>query len=158
MKSWKFLIAATTLTLVSSWSILAQTPNNVVLGTWKLNVAKSTFSPGPAPKSQTRIYESTPDGTKLTLRTATASGEVVSTGTYKLDGKPYPYSGSPDFDAIAVTPVSDMELTSNLMRSGKIVGHLSRVLSTDHKTLTVHETLTSASGSTVTETAIYDRQ
>jgi hypothetical protein len=23
-------------------------------GTWKLNLAKSTFSPGPAPKSQTR--------------------------------------------------------------------------------------------------------
>jgi hypothetical protein len=27
------------------------------LGTWKLNVAKSTYSPGPAPKSQTLNFE-----------------------------------------------------------------------------------------------------
>ena len=26
------------------------------IGTWKLNLAKSTFSPGPAPRSQVRTY------------------------------------------------------------------------------------------------------
>jgi hypothetical protein len=32
-----------------------------IVGTWNLNLAKSTFAPGPAPKSQTRIYtESAP--------------------------------------------------------------------------------------------------
>jgi hypothetical protein len=27
-----------------------------VIGTWQLNVSKSTFTPGPAPKSETRTY------------------------------------------------------------------------------------------------------
>ena len=36
------------------------------LGTWKLDVAKSKYSPGPAPKSLTLKFEATADGIKLT--------------------------------------------------------------------------------------------
>jgi hypothetical protein len=36
------------------------------LGTWKLNVAKSKYSPGPGPKSLTLKLEATADGIKLT--------------------------------------------------------------------------------------------
>jgi len=35
---------------------------DAAVGTWKLNVAKSTFSPGPAPKSQTRSYVESAQG------------------------------------------------------------------------------------------------
>jgi hypothetical protein len=45
-----------------------------VIGTWKLNLAKSTFSPGPAPKSQTRTYADSAQGTKLTIKTTAADG------------------------------------------------------------------------------------
>jgi len=34
------------------------------LGTWKLNTAKSKYSPGPAPKSLTLTWEATADGIK----------------------------------------------------------------------------------------------
>src|SRR5690606_8102782 len=34
-------------------------------GTWELNLSKSTFHPGPAPKAETRIYEIA--GTRLTI-------------------------------------------------------------------------------------------
>jgi hypothetical protein len=30
---------------------------NTSLGTWKLNLAKSKYDPGPAPLSDTRVYE-----------------------------------------------------------------------------------------------------
>lgn len=39
---------------------LAQAPS--ALGTWTLNVAKSTYDPGPAPKSQTTIQSGVPGG------------------------------------------------------------------------------------------------
>jgi hypothetical protein len=156
MKFWKYLIAGTTLAL--SVTVQAQTASNPVIGTWKLNLVKSKFDPGPAPKSQTRTYEATPDGTKITIRTVTASGEVVSGATAKYDGKSYPYVGNPNFDAIIPTVVSELESKSELMRSGKVIGHFSRVLSKDHKTLTVHETLTTASGVMETDIEIYDRQ
>jgi hypothetical protein len=47
-----------------------------LIGTWVLNVAKSTYSPGPAPKSETRTY------------TATARGFTYSSKGIDADGKP----------------------------------------------------------------------
>src|SRR5450759_393439 len=65
-----------------------------VIGTWKLNVAKSTFSPGPALKSQTRSYAESAQGTTLTIKTTAADGkESTATLTFKEDGKPYKHTG-----------------------------------------------------------------
>jgi hypothetical protein len=64
---------------------------DAVVGTWKLNLAKSTFSPGPAPKSQTRNYVESAQGLTVTVKTTAADGkESTTTLTYKEDGKPYP--------------------------------------------------------------------
>src|ERR1700679_1791822 len=79
---------------------------DAVVGTWKLNLAKSTFSPGPAPKSQTRVYSESAQGTTVIVKTTAADGKDSSTTlTYKEDGKPYSASGSPDFDMVSVTRV-----------------------------------------------------
>ena len=40
---------------------------DLVLGTWHLNVARSKFNPGPAPKSSKRTYELYRDGIKTTV-------------------------------------------------------------------------------------------
>jgi len=45
------------------------------IGTWNLNVAKSKFSPGPAPQSQTRTYAATDAGIALTVATTGADGK-----------------------------------------------------------------------------------
>src|SRR3974390_2060678 len=74
------------------------------VGTWNLNLAKSTFSPGPAPKSQTRTYAESAQGTTVTTKTTAADGkESTTTLTFKDDGKPYPVAGSPDADMVSVT-------------------------------------------------------
>src|SRR3979409_560045 len=80
---------------------------DTAVGTWKLNVAKSTFSPGPAPKSQTRTYAETPQGITLTIKTTAARAwwTPTATLTFKDDGKPYPVTGNSDFDMVAVTRV-----------------------------------------------------
>ena len=58
--------------LGSAFAVWAADP---VLGTWELNVAKSKYNPGPAPKSQTRIYEALPEGMKVTIKTVNADGQ-----------------------------------------------------------------------------------
>ena len=35
-----------------------------LVGTWKLNLAKSTYNPGPAPRSIVATFEATADGIK----------------------------------------------------------------------------------------------
>ena len=46
----------TALLAVGNAVVAAAPAADPVIGTWQLNVAKSKFSPGPAPKSDARTY------------------------------------------------------------------------------------------------------
>jgi hypothetical protein len=132
---------------------------DAVVGTWKLNVAKSTFSPGPAPKSETRVYSESAQGLIVAAKTTAADGkESSSTVTFKEDGKPYPASGSPDFDMVAVTRVDALTVNGTLMNAGATVGTGVRTVSKDGKTLTLAQKGTLANGTKYDEVAVYDRQ
>ena len=48
----------------------AQGPDSSI-GTWVLNIPKSTFNPGPAPKSESRTYVMVHQETKLTTKGTT---------------------------------------------------------------------------------------
>jgi hypothetical protein len=56
------------ITVLLSWRHLAAQDADPIIGTWVLNVAKSTFSPGPAPQSESRTYIMEEQKTKLTAR------------------------------------------------------------------------------------------
>ena len=132
---------------------------DAVVGTWKLNVAKSTFSPGPAPKSQTRSYVESAQGITLTVKTTAADGkETTTTLTFKDDGKPYAVSGSPDFDMVSVKRVDAMTVHSTQMKAGATVGTGVRSVSKDGKTLTFAQKGTHATGVKYDDVSVYDRQ
>ena len=82
---------------------LAAQSTDPVLGTWELNVAKSKFSPGPAPKSETRTYAMVGQEIKATSKGVDGNGKAV-TGEWTVvyDGKDHPMTGSPDADILAV--------------------------------------------------------
>jgi len=132
---------------------------DAVVGTWKLNVAKSTFSPGPAPKSQTRVYSETALGMTVAVKTTAADGKESSTTlTFKEDGKAYPGSGSPDFDMVAVTRVDALSVHSTQMKAGATVSTAVRAVSKDGKTLTFAQKGTHADGAKYDNVSVYDRQ
>jgi hypothetical protein len=132
---------------------------DTAVGTWKLNVAKSTFSPGPAPKSQTRTYAETPQGITLTIKTTAADGkESTATLTFKVDGKPYPVSGNPDFDMVSITQVDALTFHSTQTKAGAAVGAGVRTVSKDGKTLTFSQKGTHANGGKYEDVSVFDRQ
>jgi hypothetical protein len=50
---------------------------SALVGTWKLNLAKSTYSPGPPPRSQTATVQAEGQGLRITLDVIRAdSGHV----------------------------------------------------------------------------------
>ena len=74
---------------ISAWAA------DPTIGTWRLNVAKSEFSPGPAFKSEVRTYEESPEGVQVRIRTIEADGHSVTIEySANYDGKYYPVSGS----------------------------------------------------------------
>jgi hypothetical protein len=132
---------------------------DAVVGTWKLNLAKSTFSPGPAPKSQTRIYAESAQGMTLTVKTTAADGKESTTNlTFKDDGKSYPASGSPDFDMVSLKRVDALTVNSTQTKAGATVGTAVRTVSKDGKTLTFAQKGTHASGGKYDDVSVYDRQ
>jgi hypothetical protein len=130
-----------------------------VIGTWKLNVAKSTFSPGPAPKSQTRIYAESAQGIVLTLKTVAADGtESTASLTFKYDGKPYAVSGNPDFDTVSLKRVDALTVNGTQMKAGVNVGTSVRAVSKDGKALTFKQKGTHVGGMKYDDVLVYDRQ
>ena len=64
------------------------------LGTWKLNVAQSKFSPGPAPKSSTVTFKAAGQGVSAVIDGVGPDGAKVHWEyTANFDGKPYPVKG-----------------------------------------------------------------
>jgi hypothetical protein len=74
------------------------------------------------------------------------------------DGKDYPITGSPDFDALSARRVDPNTVESTQKRMGKAVGTTTRTVSKDGKTLTLVSKLTNAKGEVVNTTLVYDRQ
>jgi hypothetical protein len=89
------------------------------VGTWKLNTAKSKYSPGPAPMSATITYEETADGIKRTGESVLPDGTKTSFEyTAKYDGKDYPVTGSDTIDMIALKQINDRTTEATLKKSG----------------------------------------
>ncbi len=139
-------------------SMAAHGPDPVI-GTWTLNVAKSTFSPGPAPQSATRTYAETPDGIALTFNGVAADGSAISGGsTFQYDGKDYPITGSPDYDTLSLKRVNRHAVKSLLKKDGKVIGTTTRTITAHGKVLTLSSRGKNAKGVRFHSVAVYDRQ
>ena len=131
---------------------------DAVDGTWKLNVAKSKFS-GTAPKSATRIYTESADGTSLDQKSVGADGKEMSMHvTLAYDGKDHPMTGNPDADSGTGKAIDAHTSDFTLKRAGKVVGSVHRVVSADGKTLTVNNKGTHTDGKAYDDTLVFDRQ
>ena len=76
------------------------------VGSWQLNVAKSKYTPGPAPKSQILKIEAAGKGEKVTSETVSAAGDKsVTEYTADYDGKPHPLKGSAVADMVTLKRV-----------------------------------------------------
>src|SRR5512147_1287798 len=112
-----------------------------IVGTWTLNVAKSTYSPGPPPKSLTVKFEAAGDGIKSTADTIADDGSSTHTEyTAKYDGKDYPLKGMKDADTVSLKQVDASTTVRTDKKAGKVVRTYTRKLSADGKTMTVTNT------------------
>ena len=130
-----------------------------VMGTWELDASKSTFTSGPAMKSQTRTYSQSGMNISLVMKTTTADGkEGTMKTTYQLDGKDYPVTGAPDYDSLSAKQVNAHAAEFILKKDGKPVGTSTRTVSTDGKTLTSKMNVTLASGEKANQILVFHKQ
>jgi hypothetical protein len=134
-------------------------PDDPVLGTWKLNLEKSKFVPGPGWQSQIRVYQISPAGVSVTWTGLDAKGEKMQVSyTYKYDGRDYPMAGSGSYDTLNAVRVGALTVKSEEKRSGKTVGIAMRTVSPDGKTLTITDEGTNRKGQAFSQVLVFDRQ
>jgi hypothetical protein len=128
------------------------------MGTWKLNEAKSKFSPGAA-KNTTVVYEAAGDSVKVTVDGVGADGKPThNEWTGKFDGKPYPVTGDSSADTRSYNRVDAHTLKLTNKKGDKVTMSGTATVSADGKSRTVTTSGTDASGKKVSATAVYDKQ
>jgi hypothetical protein len=144
--------------LALSSSLAAQVDKG--FGTWKLNLAKSKYETGAAPTSEMRIYEAWEgDGVKATFTVVGADGKTVTRSfTAHYDGKDNKYTGSPDYDVIALRRVDGNTTESSLKKGGNVVQTTRTVISGGGKVRTNTVKGIDAKGRPVSIVAVFEKQ
>lgn len=154
------LILAVVFACAASFTAVASAQvDKRAFGTWKLNLAKSKFSPGPAPKSLTVKFEPAGKGVWLNGEVVGADGKPAKvTYTANIDGKDYPYVGSPVVDTISLRRIDANTIERTDKKAGKVVQVLTRVMAKGGKSFTVTAKGTSAKGEAVHNVLLFEKQ
>lgn len=131
-----------------------------VVGTWKLNVAKSKFTAGAALTAGTRVYTDAKGLYTLDQKLTGADGKEMSLRIQYRDGKDVKQAtdAAVGTDATVAKKIDANTWDFDLKKDGKVVGHVHRVVSADGKTLMVHNTGVQVSGAMGDETLVFDKQ
>src|SRR6267378_4621175 len=145
MKTFFTVVSVVVLALAGPGLLFAQTDAH--MGTWKLNVAKSKFAPGQTMKSETRTYEPTGDGYKLSGQRVDADGSThPESFTVKYDGKDNPFTGDAyGADTLAVKLVDVNHIDATEKKGGKMLYTSKVVVSNAGKVMSI--TIRGKSGS-----------
>ena len=138
-------------------AVMCFAANESMMGTWKLNEAKSKIGPG-APKNNTVVYAAAGDQIKVTVDGTDAQGKSVhSEWTGKFDGKDYSVTGDATADTRSYKKEGKDALDMTNKKEAKVTSTGKIVVSADGKTRTVTIHSTDAKGAKVTSTAFYDK-
>jgi len=130
---------------------------DLLLGSWQLDVVKSRYTPGPPPRSEVRTYVRDKDGMKGTIRRRREDGreEVIE---YRADfDREYPVMGTPAYDTIRLKRIDSHTAEAVLSHAGRVFGTARRTISQDGQTLTIMFRQESQ-GILESNTAIYRKQ
>ena len=159
MRIKMFASLATTVLLVALALNASAAPADEHSGTWKMNPAKSNYSPGPAPKSITVKIASDADNMKLTSDGVDAAGKPTHVEyTAKFDGKDYPITGIPNAETVALERVDASTIRSSTKKGDQVVMTVTSVISKDGKTRTATFKGKNAEGLDVNNVVVYDKQ
>ena len=108
-----------------------------VIGQWRLDVSKSTYSPGPGPKGETRAYKLTGDGIRAVIVRTHQNGRV-DTIEYDADYDSVNHViGTPDYDAVRLTRINAYVSEATLSHAGKQTGTARREIAKDGMTMVI---------------------
>ena len=128
-------------------------------GTWNVNVAKSKYNPGPAPKSSTSTIHIENNTETYVGDTVDASGKTSHASfTSKLDGTDAPVSGIPYADTISLSRKGPRHIVATLKKGGVVMMTVDVVIAADGKSRTLTYIGKNDKGEKVHDVVVSDKQ
>lgn len=165
---------------VCSIALLAQAPAqsvNPIIGTWKQNVEKSTYNPGPPPPkgaASVRQYAAGADGSIVAITFNISPEGLPSLGAIaaaNYDGKEYAqhtvatlatslgsHIGPKIERTITYKPIDRYTVEIIQRQDGRVVAVSTRTMSRDGKTMTDRSDYTDAEGRRITNVLVFEKQ
>jgi hypothetical protein len=138
--------------------IVAQAADDPISGTWKVNLAKSKYDPGPAPKSLTATIKVENDVETFTSDGIDAAGNTTHAEfTAKFGGPDVPVTGVPYADTIALKRVGPKQIVATYKKGGKVTVTMHVVVSADGKTRRQTYDGTNQNGKALHDDVVYDK-
>jgi hypothetical protein len=152
-----FVVAAVVLVIALAWASAAAADEHS--GTWKMNPAKSTYSPGPAAKSVNLKIEADEKGVKIDAEGTDGEGNPTHVAyDAKFDGKDYPVTGLPYADTVSVKHVGSDTIQATMKKGDKVLMTVTSKVSEGGKTRTSTFSGKDAQGRPVHNVVVYDKQ
>jgi hypothetical protein len=126
--------------IVTAYPMTAQSPalgEKVLLGTWRLDLTKSKYFPGPAPLSETRIYTADDSGVLGVINRVYADGHPEIIEWRANYDREQTVTGTRAYDAIKLKKIDDYTSESTLSHAGVVFGTARREISRDGNTMTI---------------------
>lgn len=152
-------VSALALVVVLGPAVSGQTPDPLI-GKWRVNVAKSTYSgPPPTFKSQISTWESVGGQLKNSTETVDAKGQTTRTEIMvKFDGTDIPVQGAAVPTTRAYKRIDARSFEFVQKENGKVTTTFRSVMAADGKTRTLTTTGTNAQGQAVKNVVLWEKQ
>jgi hypothetical protein len=129
------------------------------VGTWKVNVARSKYSPGPPPQSQTLKVEPSGQGEKVTSEVVAADGKrTIIQYTANFDGKDYSLTGSEIANRVSLLRITTNTTVRSDKKGSTVAQTITRVVAPDGKTMHVAVIGTNAQGQKTDNVLFFEKQ
>ncbi|WP_260741393.1 hypothetical protein [Tunturiibacter lichenicola] len=150
--------------LLAAFSVVSALPTfaaNRTVGIYRLNIARSSYTPAPNPVQDLTVTRELSDGgvTQTTDGTLTGNEPFHATYTTRGDGAQVHVTGNAPFNIIAVKQVSPTITTDERMNSGNLYRAIGRSVFTHHGSrMTVTIRGVNGAGTKFTQILVFDRQ
>jgi hypothetical protein len=147
--------------LLAGLTSVASAQGDAHVGTWELNLEKSTFNPGPPPQRQTLWYKAEGKGLTALLQGVDAAGKPIrldpNNFAINFDGRDHP-TPEVNYDSSAWTRISANKYVVNRKKAGKVVLTSTNVVSEDGKTMTITTKGVGEDGRPVDNIRVYEKR
>jgi hypothetical protein len=133
--------------------------NDPMVGSWALNVQKSTYVPAPGPKAQTVVISGTDQARKLVVDVTPDIGPAMHWEVAGAANQDLPVTGTnPNADTYSFKRINRTTLEAQYKKGGKNTITQTAVVSGDGSTLTVTGKGVNVAGQAVNTVAVFDRR